>query len=295
MLCGKASRGFNLLTRTSCESISTRISSSERMPPYAARSRSSAAAAAVTSRSTSAMWAAGCWTPPVPVRSSPALRPTSIWPRTRAVYGDAGAIFIVKNYTGGVLNTEIALELAQSEGFEVASVLVNDDVAVERSTNRRGMGAAVLVEKIAGAAAEAGQSLAQVTNVAERASNQARSMGVALSSCTSPTVGRPTFELPPDQMELGVGIHGEHGRHRAPLGKADAIVELLVENDLGRPGDPPRRTGVGDGQRSGRNAASRTVHRLSPSAPGLDRRRDQGDASVSSATMSPVWTWPGAW
>jgi len=160
---------------------------------------------------------------------------------TRAVYGDAGAIFIVKNYTGGVLNTEIALELAQSEGFEVASVLVNDDVAVEKSTNRRGMGAAILVEKIAGAAAEAGQPLAQVTDVALRASNQSRSMGVALSSCTSPTVGRPTFDLPPNQMELGVGIHGEHGRHRAPLGKADAVVELLVEAILAdlevRPGE----------------------------------------------------------
>lgn len=167
--------------------------------------------------------------------------PDQIMAALRAVYGDAGALFIVKNYTGGVLNAEIALELAQDEGFQVTSVLINDDVAVEKSVNRRGMGAAVLVEKIAGAAAEAGQSLAQVAAVAQRAISQARSMGVALTSCTSPTVGRPTFELPAHQMELGVGIHGERGRHRAPLGQADTVVELIIDAILAdlelRPGD----------------------------------------------------------
>jgi dihydroxyacetone kinase-like protein len=160
---------------------------------------------------------------------------------TRAVYGNAGALFVVKNYMGGVLNTEVAVELARDEGFDIATVLVNDDVAVEKATNRRGMGAAVLVEKIAGAAAEAGHSLEAVTAIAHRVVQQARSMGVALSSCTLPSVGRPTFTLPPHHMEMGVGIHGEAGRRRAPLVGADTIVEQLTEAILAdlamRPGD----------------------------------------------------------
>jgi dihydroxyacetone kinase-like protein len=148
---------------------------------------------------------------------------------TRAVYGKAGALYVVMNYMGGVLNTEMAVEMARDEGFNIATVLVNDDVAVERADNRRGMGAAVLTEKIAGAAAEAGHPLEVVTALASRVVQQSRSMGVALSSCTSPTVGRPTFFLPPNMMELGVGIHGEAGRHRLPLEEADAIVERLTE------------------------------------------------------------------
>lgn len=160
---------------------------------------------------------------------------------TRAVYGNAGALYVVKNYMGGVLNTEMAVELARDEGYHITTVLVNDDVAVERADNRRGMGAAVLAEKIAGAAAEAGYSLEAVTAFAQRVVQQSRSMGVALSSCTSPVVGRPTFFLPPHHMELGVGIHGEAGRRRLPLDRADAIVRQLVEAilvdlDL-RPGD----------------------------------------------------------
>src|SRR5690606_38762682 len=111
----------------------------------------------------------------------------------------------------------------------------------ESKPNRRGMGAAVLVEKMAGAAAEAGYPLDAVVAVARRASLQTRSMGVALSSCTSPSVGRPTFDLPTSQMEIGVGIHGEPGRQRVPLAKARAIAEMLVDpiaEDLAlRPGD----------------------------------------------------------
>jgi phosphoenolpyruvate---glycerone phosphotransferase subunit DhaK len=160
---------------------------------------------------------------------------------TRAVYGNAGALYVVKNYMGGVLNTDVAVELARDEGFDIATVLVNDDVAVEKAANRRGMGAAVLVEKIAGAAAEAGHSLEAVTAIAHRVVQQARSMGVALSSCTAPNLGRPTFYLPPHHMELGVGIHGEAGRHRLPLDRADNIVEQLAEAILVdltlRPGD----------------------------------------------------------
>ena len=151
---------------------------------------------------------------------------------TRAVASNAGALYVVKNYTGGVFNTDMAMEMAQEEGFKIAAVLVNDDVAVERVDNRRGMGAAVLAEKIAGAAAEAGQNLDAVTAIAQRVVQQSRSMGVALTSCTPPAVGRPTFFLPPHQMELGVGIHGEAGRRRLPLEKADAIVDILASTIL---------------------------------------------------------------
>lgn len=160
---------------------------------------------------------------------------------TRRVYADAGALFVIKNYMGGVLNTEMAVEMAREEGYQIATVLINDDVAVARADNRRGMGAAVLAEKIAGAAAEAGHSLETVTAYAQRVVQQSRSMGVALTSCTSPIVGRPTFFLPPNYMEFGVGIHGEAGRQRLPLEPADKIVAqlteaLLVDIDL-RPGD----------------------------------------------------------
>jgi dihydroxyacetone kinase-like protein len=163
-----------------------------------------------------------------PIFTSPT--PDQYLAATRAVYGDAGALYIVKNYMGGVLNSEMAMEMAADEGFVVRSVLINDDVAVEQKSNRRGMGAAVLVEKIAGAAAEAGYDLDGVAAVAQRASLQARSMGVALSSCTSPNVGRPTFHLPDHQMEVGVGIHGEQGRQRIPLAEAHTIAEMLVDS-----------------------------------------------------------------
>ncbi|GIV77107.1 dihydroxyacetone kinase subunit DhaK [Litorilinea aerophila] len=147
----------------------------------------------------------------------------------KKVYGGVGALYVVKNYTGGVLNTELAMEMAAEEGFQVASVLVNDDVAVEEKANRRGMGAAVLVEKIAGAAAEQGRDLDSIVQVARRASAQTRSMGVALSSCTSPSVGRPTFYLPESQMEVGVGIHGEPGRRREPLVHAAEVVNIVAQ------------------------------------------------------------------
>ena len=147
---------------------------------------------------------------------------------THAVHGGAGALYVIKNYTGGRLNMEMAIEMAQEDGIEITSVLINDDVAVDKNVNRRGMGAAVIVEKIAGAAAEQGQSLAQVTALAQRASTQARSMGVALTSCTSPNLGYPTFQLPDGQIEIGGGIHGEPGRRRALLTKADEIVDMLT-------------------------------------------------------------------
>jgi dihydroxyacetone kinase-like protein len=147
---------------------------------------------------------------------------------TRATYSGAGALFIIKNYAGGVLNSEMAVELAQEEGFDVNTVLVHDDVSSDNVENRRGMGGAILVEKLAGAAAEQGRTLNEVTTVAAHACDQARSMGIAVSSCTSPSVGRPTFQLPGDEMEVGVGIHGEPGRSRQPLTSAGEIADLVL-------------------------------------------------------------------
>lgn len=146
----------------------------------------------------------------------------------QATHGGRGVLVVVKNYAGGVLNTELAIELAAENGLDIVPVLVRDDVAVPEPSRRRGMGATVLVEKIAGAAAEAGWPLAEVARVAQQASAQSRSMGVALSACTSPTMGRPTFSLPLGQMEVGVGIHGEVGRSRAPIAHADEVVEMIL-------------------------------------------------------------------
>jgi dihydroxyacetone kinase-like protein len=141
-------------------------------------------------------------------------------------------IHIVKNYTGDVMNFKLAAEDAADEGISVESVLVDDDVAVQDSlytAGRRGVGATVLLEKIAGAAAERGDALDAVTHVARRVNDRARSFGVALSSCTPPASGQPMFDLPDGQMEVGIGIHGEPGRRRAPIGSAHEIAELMVE------------------------------------------------------------------
>lgn len=158
--------------------------------------------------------------------------PDQMLAATQAVDGGAGVLHIVKNYTGDVMNFETAAELAIAEGSEVESVLVDDDVAVQDSTytaGRRGVGATVLVEKIAGAAAEAGRPLAEVAELARRVDAQSRSMGMALTSCTVPHVGSPTFELADDEMEIGIGIHGEPGRERVRLEPADRIADRLLE------------------------------------------------------------------
>jgi dihydroxyacetone kinase-like protein len=158
------------------------------------------------------------------------------------VDGGAGVLHVVKNYTGDVMNFRLAAELAEDEGIRVESVLTNDDVAVEDSlytAGRRGVGVTVLVEKIAGAKAEAGGSLDEVAAIARRVNAQGRSFGVALTSCTTPAAGRPTFDLGPDEMELGVGIHGEPGRRRDTLRPAAQIVEQMVDvilDDLKPPG-----------------------------------------------------------
>jgi dihydroxyacetone kinase-like protein len=158
--------------------------------------------------------------------------PDQMLEATKNVDGGAGVLHIVKNYTGDVMNFEMAAELADAEGITVESVLIDDDVAVQDSTftaGRRGVGATVLVEKIAGAAADQGRSLADVADVARRANAASRSMGVALTSCTVPAVGHPTFELPDTEIEVGVGIHGEPGRQRLPMQSASAVAELMLE------------------------------------------------------------------
>jgi len=169
--------------------------------------------------------------------------PDQMLEATKNVDGGAGVLHIVKNYTGDVMNFEMAAELADAEGITVESVLVDDDVAVQDSTftaGRRGVGATVLVEKIAGAAADQGRGLADVADVARRANAASRSMGVALTSCTVPAVGHPTFELSDTEIEVGVGIHGEPGRQRLPMQPARDIAELMLDpvlSDLDFAGD----------------------------------------------------------
>jgi phosphoenolpyruvate---glycerone phosphotransferase subunit DhaK len=150
---------------------------------------------------------------------------------TKAVNGGSGVLHIVKNYTGDVLNFEMAADLAKDEGIAVESVLIDDDVAVKDSlytAGRRGVGATVLAEKVCGAAAAMGRPLADVAALARAVDDNARSMGVALTSCTTPMAGKPTFDLGPDEMEVGVGIHGEPGRERRRLGSAREIAETLI-------------------------------------------------------------------
>jgi dihydroxyacetone kinase-like protein len=150
---------------------------------------------------------------------------------TKAVNGGQGVLHIVKNYTGDVLNFEMAAELARSEGIEVEAVVIDDDVAVKDSlytAGRRGVGTTVLAEKVCGAAAEAGRPLAEIAELCRRVNRHGRSMGMALTSCTVPHVGKPTFELGDDEMEIGIGIHGEPGRERMKLKSADEVTDLLL-------------------------------------------------------------------
>ena len=150
---------------------------------------------------------------------------------TKAVNGGAGVVHIVKNYTGDVMNFEMAADLCRAEGIDVESVLVDDDVAVQDSlytAGRRGVGTTVLLEKIAGAAAEERRSLKEVADIAREVNANGRSMGMALTSCTVPAAGKPTFEIGDDEIEIGIGIHGEPGRERTSLKPAAEIVEIMA-------------------------------------------------------------------
>ena len=158
--------------------------------------------------------------------------PDPILAATRAVDSGAGVLYIVKNYTGDVMNFEVAAELAAMDGHDVVCVIVNDDVAVEDSTftaGRRGVAGTILVEKLAGAAAERGAALDAVAAIARRAITNLRTMGVAIEAPVVPHVGRPSFDLRDDEMEIGIGIHGEPGRYRAVAASANDVADRLLE------------------------------------------------------------------
>jgi len=164
--------------------------------------------------------------------------PDQIYEAIKAVNGGKGVLLIIKNYTGDVMNFEMARDMAQMDGIEVDEVIVNDDVAVENSTwtqGRRGIAGTVFVHKIAGAKAQEGASLQEVKRVAEKVIANVRSMGMALTPCTVPAAGKPSFTLQEDEMEIGIGIHGEPGTHREKIKPVDEIVEHLMDkiiNDL---------------------------------------------------------------
>lgn len=159
--------------------------------------------------------------------------PDQMMAATTAVDGGAGVLHIVKNYTGDVMNFEMAAEMAEADsGVRVASIVTDDDVAVQDSlytAGRRGVGVTVLLEKIVGAAAEEGRDLDAVLEVAKKVNGNGRSMGMALTSCTVPAAGKPTFELADDEIEMGIGIHGEPGRQKKPLAPAREIAQELVD------------------------------------------------------------------
>src|SRR5271157_3221514 len=157
--------------------------------------------------------------------------PDQMLEATKAINGGDGVLHIVKNYTGDIMNFEMAADLARAENIEIESVIIDDDVAVKDSlytAGRRGVGSTVLAEKVVGAAAEQRKSLKEVADVCRKVKGWGRTMGMALTSCTVPHVGKPTFDLPEDQMEIGIGIHGEPGRTRMKLKSADEITELLL-------------------------------------------------------------------
>jgi dihydroxyacetone kinase-like protein len=158
--------------------------------------------------------------------------PDQMLEATKMVDGGAGVLHIVKNYSGDIMNFEMAADLARGEGIDIESVIIDDDVAVQDSLytqGRRGVGTTVLSEKICGAAAEAGRSLKEVADVCRKVNGWGRSMGMALTSCTVPHVGKPTFDLPEDEMEFGIGIHGEPGRERMKIKSADETTAMLAE------------------------------------------------------------------
>jgi dihydroxyacetone kinase-like protein len=156
--------------------------------------------------------------------------PDQMYEAAKMVNSGAGVLYLVKNYTGDVLNFETAAELAHADGIPVQNILIDDDVAVKDSlytAGRRGVGTTVLVEKIVGAAAEAGYNLDQCADLARKANSYGRSMGMALTSCTVPAAGKPTFELGENEMEIGIGIHGEPGQKRMALTTVDAITDMM--------------------------------------------------------------------
>ena len=168
-----------------------------------------------------------------PVFTSPT--PDQIYEGIKAIATDKGVFMVVKNYTGDVMNFEMAAEMAEMDGIPVKYVVTNDDVAVQDSlytVGRRGVAGTIFVHKIAGAKAEEGAELEAVQAVAQKVVDNVRTMGMAIKPCTVPASGKPGFELSDDEMEVGIGIHGEPGTHREPLKSADEIVDMLLEKIL---------------------------------------------------------------
>lgn len=162
--------------------------------------------------------------------------PDQIYEGIKAVATDAGVLMVVKNYTGDVMNFEMAAEMAEMEGITVKHVVTNDDVAVKDSLytiGRRGVAGTIFVHKIAGALAEEGGTLDEVQAVAQKVIDNVRTMGAAIEPCTVPAAGKPGFELSDDEMEVGIGIHGEPGTHRESMKTADEIADMLLEQILG--------------------------------------------------------------
>ena len=158
--------------------------------------------------------------------------PDQIEEAAKSVNSGNGVIFLVKNYTGDVINFQMAEELCKAEGIDVRTVIIEDDVSVKDSlytTGRRGVGATVFFEKICGASAEKGDNIDKVFKYAEYCKDNARSMGMALTSCTVPAVGKPTFDISNDEIEMGIGIHGEPGRERMKIKTADEIADIMMD------------------------------------------------------------------
>lgn len=164
--------------------------------------------------------------------------PDQMYECAKAVDSGAGVLFIVKNYTGDVMNFETAAELVAAEGIKVQNILIDDDVAVKDSlytAGRRGVGTTVLAEKIVGAAADAGYNLEKCADLCRKVNQYGRSFGVALTSCTVPAAGKPTFKLEENEVEMGIGIHGEPGTHRMPIKPIDEMTEYVAEQIIDDP------------------------------------------------------------
>ncbi len=221
--------------------------------------------------------------------------PDQMHEATKLVDAGAGVLHIVKNYTGDVLNFEMAAEMAAEEaGIKVEAIVTNDDVAVQDSlytAGRRGVGVTVLLEKICGAAAEDGADLASVAAIARKVNGWGRSMGMALTSCTVPAAGKPTFELAETEMEIGIGIHGEPGRYREPLGTAAEIAERLLDpivSDL--PYNGATQCWPSSTAWAAHHCSSSTS--CSPRWPGSSAATASASNAPWSARTSRRWRWP---
>ena len=206
-----------------------------------------------------------------------------VYETTKLLASPKGVLHIINNYTGDRMAFDMGRELAEAEDIKIATIIVDDDVAVKDSTytvGRRGVAGNFFVIKAVGAASEKGAELEELVELGNRVNSVTRTMGMALTSCTPPSKGSPLFDLGDDEMEMGVGIHGEPGRRREKLADANAIVDELVEAVGLRPALPVRRRRGADDQRPRRDADLRAVHPLRPGPSAAGRPRDQRDAQL---------------